>query len=67
MKRNAFLDIVNDYQGFAYGFLLPAMIIPTVLTRIIGFILIILMIMNRFYQIKLKYRCKEVSNESKNK
>jgi hypothetical protein len=67
MKRNIYLDIVNDHQGFAIGFLLATMIIPTIPTRIMGFILLILMIMNRFYQIKLKYRCKEVKNESKNK
>ncbi len=49
------LDGVNSYQGFAYGWLLVVILTPTLFNRIVGFIFIILLVFNRFYQIQLTF------------
>jgi hypothetical protein len=56
MKKNKFLDFVEDNQGFALGWLIPTLVWPTWPTQIIGLIFVILLIFNKFYQIKLKYQ-----------
>jgi len=55
MKRNKFLDSVENNQAIALGWLFSVMITNNIFTRIIGFVFVILLIINRFYQIKLKY------------
>lgn len=55
MKHNRILDIVNSYQSFALGWLFATLIVPTLFTRIVGFIFVNLLILNRCYQLKLKY------------
>ena len=49
------LNGVESYQGFAFGWLLVVLLTPTLFNRTVGFIFIIPMIINRFYQIQLSY------------
>ena len=60
MKRNKFLDFVNKWQSFGLGFLLGSLFISSVsgnlprMMSIINLIIVLILIFNRFYQIKLK-------------
>jgi hypothetical protein len=60
MKKNKFLDFVNNWQSFGLGFLLGSLFVSSVLgdlprvMSIINLIIVLILIFNRFYQIKLK-------------
>jgi hypothetical protein len=59
MKRNKFLDFVEEHQAFALGWIFITIMLRLIdnrdITSFLGLIFVTLLIINLFYQIKLKY------------